>query len=393
MQARSGSSWRARILSGVAALASVGVLYACSSDADESQVAASPDASEGPDAPRETGDDGAADAPLVKETGSVADASDGATDSAHDGGDASGDGGTDGALDADADAGGDAQADSGGDVDAAPPPYADCTTGGPCQDLALDVSQLTGSILIETRDVATTSCSVAEGTIFAPGQRRLLRFTTFVTNVGTADLFLGDPASNSAAFEYATCHGHYHFKDYADYSLHGLDGSLTVQGHKESFCVEDNVQGSGRSLKSRAPQQVVGGPPIPDNWDQDTETDCSHPGLHVGWSDGYYNTTEGNWLDITGVATGDYLLTVTVDPLHTIDELDYSNNTATIQVHIPDPSADGAVCPATSDAIFRCTSNPNERSRCLKGVTTTQACPSGTTCAQVVEIAHPAICQ
>jgi hypothetical protein len=208
----------------------------------------------------------------------------------------------------------------------------------------------------------------------------------------TADLLLGDPKSDPGAFHYATCHGHYHFRDYADYVLKKLDGAIAVQGHKESFCVEDNIQGSGRNLKPRPAQQVQGQPAPPDTWDTDTQTNCLHPGLHIGWADGYFNTTEGNWLDITGLAPGDYKLSVTVNPHHTIEELDYSNNGAEIPVHVPDPSADGTICPATLDAIYKCTSS-TQRKKCFAGLTTTDDCTPPKQCAQFVEIAHSAACQ
>src|SRR5437588_12743200 len=71
-------------------------------------------------------------------------------------------------------------------------PFDHCDPGGPCPDLALDKTTLAHSIIIETRDVDPHSCSVDEGTILAGGRRRLLRFTTATTNIGTGDLFLGE---------------------------------------------------------------------------------------------------------------------------------------------------------------------------------------------------------
>ena len=141
------------------------------------------------------------------------------------------DGHADGAVSARLD--GEAASDASGTV--LPPVYARCVPSGPCQDLALDVGMLASSVVIETRDIAPTSCSVAEGTILASGRRRLLRFTTYVTNVGTADLFSGDPRSNMTAFVYASCHGHYHFKDYADYALKKVDGTVAVMGTEAIF--------------------------------------------------------------------------------------------------------------------------------------------------------------
>jgi hypothetical protein len=49
-----------------------------------------------------------------------------------------------------------------------------------------------------------------------PGQHTLIRFTVSTPNVGDADLVLGDPnapvAAGDGLYEFASCHGHYHFK-------------------------------------------------------------------------------------------------------------------------------------------------------------------------------------
>jgi hypothetical protein len=271
-------------------------------------------------------------------------------------------------------------------------PFDHCDPGGPCPDLKLNADVLKQSIFIETRDVDDHSCSVNEGTILSGGRRRLLRFTTSTTNIGTGDLFLGDPSKGSPdIFEFAPCHGHFHFKGYADYVLKNLDGSVAAKGHKESFCIEDNIQGSGRSLPPRPPEHLKGTPPgPPDNWTPAKRTNCHHPGLHRGWTDAYFNTTEGNWIDITDVAPGDYILSVHANPEHMIAELRFDNNDADVPVHIPHQTTDGNVCPASSDAIFRCADDGSSRSRCLGGQTTRQSCPSG--CGQPDETAHPGRC-
>lgn len=272
-------------------------------------------------------------------------------------------------------------------------PFDHCDHGGPCPDLRLNVDVLKQSIVIETRDVDARSCSVNEGTIHDGGRRRLLRFTTSTTNVGTGDLFLGDPThGNPKYFEFATCHGHFHFRGYADYTLNALDGSEAAKGHKESFCVEDNIQGSGRNLIPRPAERLAdSGAPL-SSWNPRQRTNCHNPGLHRGWTDAYFNTTEGNWIDVTDVPPGDYMLVVAINPAQMIAELRYDNNRAEIPVHIPDSQADGNVCPPYSDAIFRCSADATQRSKCFRGVTTTETCPATTTCKQVEETAHPGRC-
>ena len=110
---------------------------------------------------------------------------------------------------------------------------------------------------------------------------------------------------------------------------------------------------------------------------------------HRGWTDAYYNTTEGNWIDITGIPPGDYKLVVTVNPERMIAELRYDNNEAIVPVHIPAPEHD-TICPLGTDAIFRCSADSKKRTKCFRGSTVTEACRHS--CAQPDEIAHPAQC-
>src|SRR3954470_14622141 len=80
------------------------------------------------------------------------------------------------------------------------------------------------------RTFAADDCTVLEGCNVA-GTRRLLVFTTVTRNIGTADLTLGDPATNSA-FYFDPCHNHYHYNGFAEYRLRRGDGSLAVVGRK-----------------------------------------------------------------------------------------------------------------------------------------------------------------
>jgi hypothetical protein len=276
-------------------------------------------------------------------------------------------------------------------------PFDKCDPGGPCPDLALDAPKLKSSIVIETRIIDPRSCSINEGTIEGGGRRRLLRFTTGAKNIGTGDLFLGDPSKgDSKFFEFAECHGHFHFKGYADYRLLNADHSEAVKGHKMSFCIEDNIPPANShegnaNLLPRPDEVAQGMPAAADHWTPAMRTYCHHPGLHRGWTDAYGNQTEGNWIDITGVAPGRYILSVTINPEHMIAELNFENNHAEIPIAIPPQSVDGKACEPQTDAIFRCTS-PKERTRCFKGVTVTQTCPSGTKCLQPEETSHPGKC-
>jgi hypothetical protein len=57
--------------------------------------------------------------------------------------------------------------------------------------------------------------------------------------------------------------------------------------------------------------------------------------LHVGWEDVYPNDIDCQWVDITGVPAGNYLLKVAINTAGYLPESDYTNDTATVPVTIP----------------------------------------------------------
>ena len=64
-------------------------------------------------------------------------------------------------------------------------------------------------------------------------------------------------------------------------------------------------------------------------------------GLHVGWEDVYPNDIDCQWVDITGVPAGNYLLKVAINTAGYLPESDYTNDTATVPVTIPRREAHG----------------------------------------------------
>ena len=61
----------------------------------------------------------------------------------------------------------------------------------------------------------------------------------------------------------------------------------------------------------------------------------------MGWADTYGSYLTGQWLDITDIPPGKYLLRVSINPVnpvsleHAFKELSYVNNQATVEVIIP----------------------------------------------------------
>lgn len=178
-----------------------------------------------------------------------------------------------------------------------------------------DLTPYTGSLnaYTTTETFNGNACDVTEGLVVS-GTRRLLRFTTETRNVGTADLVLRSPANNPL-FTYAPCHGHYHFNNFAEYRLLNSAGQQAAIGQKVGFCLED-VSRWNSAANARA------------------QYDCDYQGIQAGWSDLYSRNLPGQWVDITGIAPGTYVLEIRLDTANRIDEANETNNLARVEVVI-----------------------------------------------------------
>lgn len=135
--------------------------------------------------------------------------------------------------------------------------------------------------------------------------RMLLRFPQRVKNQGTADFL---PSRPRYSWEWHSCHQHFHSMDeFSHYEL--LDASTqhsVAEGHKASFCLEDTSCDYGyyRRFACTAHTQ----------------------GLSPGCYDTYNADIDCQWIDITDVKPGNYILKISVNPQYQVPESDYSNN-------------------------------------------------------------------
>jgi hypothetical protein len=192
-------------------------------------------------------------------------------------------------------------------------------------DLTIDPVRFENQMEIIDRyfDPIADACVFEEFAVGGPGYRRLLRFDTVILNSGDADLVVGDRSDpeNPYAdwFSFAACHGHYHIRDFALYELIKTDGSksVVVKGEKQGFCMEDSFKYDGNKS---------GG------------YDCENQGITSGFGDWYYKQLAGQWIDITGVPEGDYIVRATINKAGTFDEGSNTYpNSVERTIHVPDP--------------------------------------------------------
>lgn len=240
-------------------------------------------------------------------------------------------------------------------------------------NLVINQARMRTSVQIQYRTFTASSCEVMEGCTM-PGRRRLLRFDLETPNNGEGDVYLGAPNRvnrDNPVFEFATCHRHYHFLGYADYRMYDNCGREVGRGHKQSFCLEDsrrtgNIATAGMSARYH----------------------CGDQGIQSGWSDVYGRHLDCQYVDITDVPPGTYLLQARINIDRGVAESNYDDNRAVVEVTVPPPTepTDGgmtvsdplAVCATDEEGINRdCGWTMEGTHTCTPGAMVTVGCDSG----------------
>ena len=231
-------------------------------------------------------------------------------------------------------------------------------------DLIVRSDVLRDHWLVRIEDLLASFCSVEEGNI-TPGTHKLVRFTVTTPNIGTGDIFVGDPNDHVEAgdglFELATCHNHYHFRHYALYELIDPDTGQVWRAAKRGFCMLDtdpNPQWLGGPVPGQPQFRNCGAVGIPGN-----------QGITAGWADTYNFLLAGQFFVLDGgdgqpeVPPGTYIIRITVNPpfvaqggepcpnldtnglCHQLPESNYENNVGETTIDIPDRPGRNGVGP------------------------------------------------
>lgn len=196
---------------------------------------------------------------------------------------------------------------------------------GGLPDLTVDPQRFVAQMGIVDRVFEAGSCELSEGTVGAAGIRRILRFDVVLINGGQTILLPPPPATpdedNSPMFEWGPCHQHWHITGFADYRLLKLDGTTAIRGHKQAFCFISSFKYTNDYNGQDKPSFT-----------------CTNQGIQSGYGDWYYKQLSGQWIDITGVPEGDYIVRVTINAAGMFDEGDNNyTNVVETRIHVPDP--------------------------------------------------------
>ena len=153
-------------------------------------------------------------------------------------------------------------------------------------------------------------------------------------------------------FVVSETHRHWHLLGFERYELRALDGETVGRDRKTGFCLGDRYDAdSGSRIPGEPPRAV---------WTQE----CGRgqrgrlrllEGLSPGFGDDYVPLLEGQFIDITGLSPGRYVLTHRVNSTRDLRESNYANNAASALIELGRHGQGGrasvtvlATCPETA---------------------------------------------
>ncbi len=182
---------------------------------------------------------------------------------------------------------------------------------------------------------------------------RWLRFDTVVVNVGPGlfDVYGHGPADAAGTLPVAQRiqdgaggwtevgtparmfyagdgHNHWHVRDFQDWTIASVNDRATPlrRGAKTGFCFWDNYDYAATgpivyhpSTTSACMRREDGTVPM---------------GMSIGWGDEYPSSIAFQYIDISGLPNGDYVVTLEADLGNEFVEVDDANNTSWATVHI-----------------------------------------------------------
>jgi Lysyl oxidase len=195
------------------------------------------------------------------------------------------------------------------------------------------------------------------------GTRRLLEFSGAVTNNGAGPLIvrtergnLGGTGRLSARqavvrtdgrrtvtsgpllLRYVTAggHSHFHLQDFMRYELRTVDGRRVRADRKQGFCLGDRYDATGGDRFPAEPASAV----------FRGRCGLSNPrlrnltmGISVGFGDDYRRGLEGQFIDITGLPSGRYVLVFRYDPRGLLLDQHEDNDVASLLLRVDAGSA------------------------------------------------------
>ncbi|HSO02266.1 MAG TPA: lysyl oxidase family protein, partial [Gaiellaceae bacterium] len=127
----------------------------------------------------------------------------------------------------------------------------------------------------------------------------------------------------------SSSHTHWHLLGFQRYELRTLAGELMVRDRKSGFCLADHYGLAVRRVTAFTGSHFLG------NCAASNPAALSvEQGTSIGFTDLYPAHFHGQNLELRGVPAGTYVLVHSANPTEQLEEIDYTNNAASLRIRL-----------------------------------------------------------
>ena len=178
---------------------------------------------------------------------------------------------------------------------------------------------------------ASATDNVGDGPVWVRGSRRSasgpMRATQLVRlSDGSMRAY---PDAGRLRYTPSPSHTHWHLLGFQRYELRTLAGDLVVRDRKSGFCLADHY-----GLAARRVTAFAGGSFYGNCAASNPGALAVEQGTSIGFTDLYPAHFHGQNLELRGVPAGVYVLVHRANPEQRLEELDYTNNDASLRVRL-----------------------------------------------------------
>ena len=186
---------------------------------------------------------------------------------------------------------------------------------------------------------ASEAFNVGEGPLIVAGDRGSVEEPTMAaTQVIRHANGSESEVAGVGRFEYVEdpTHDHWHLLPFMRYELRRPSSfKLVVRDRKTGFCLGDRINADPDTALPNEPENPV------------YRSNCGlgerqwreiEEGISVGWSDVYEPWRDGQYIDVTGLAPGKYVLVHRVNPGRRLVESNYANNASSVLLRLTWPN-------------------------------------------------------
>ena len=130
-------------------------------------------------------------------------------------------------------------------------------------------------------------------------------------------------------YTYSPTHTHWHLLDFQRYELRTLDDRLIVRDRKSGFCLADHY-----GLARRRVVRFTGARFLGNCAASNPQALAVEQGTSIGFTDLYPPHFHGQNLELRGVPAGIYVLVHRANPTQQLEEIDYTNNDASLRIRL-----------------------------------------------------------